>query len=90
MWDIVAGRYLDFDARLAFLSDLGLDHVPVLYRGPWRGRDEMYRLAEGPTMLGGAHVREGWVLNTAVEQLEPLLNTRMKVKLVGEGYNLRK
>jgi hypothetical protein len=34
-----------------------------------------------------------WVLNTAVERAEPLLvgsESRMQVKLVGEGYNLRK
>jgi hypothetical protein len=33
------------------------------------------------------------VLNTAVERAEPLLvgsESRMQVKLVGEGYNLRK
>ena len=90
-WDAAAGRYLDFDDRVDLLARLGLDAVPVLYRGPWRGRDAMYALAEGPTLLGGGqHVREGWVLNTAAERAEPLLGARMQVKLVGEGYNLRK
>ena len=81
VWDVAAQHYLDFDDRIALLAELGLDPVPVLYRGPWRGRDEMYQLAEGPTMLGGGrHVREGWVLNTVVERFEPLLSSRMQVK----------
>ena len=89
-WDVAAGRFLDVDPRLALLDRLGLDPVPLLYRGPWRGKDAMYPLAEGPTTLGGGHVREGWVLATAVERYEPALQSRMQVKLVGEGYNLQK
>lgn len=50
----------------------------------------MYPYAEGLTTLGGRHIREGWVLNTLVERYEPKLDSRMQVKLVGEGYNLQK
>jgi RNA ligase (TIGR02306 family) len=91
VWDVAADRFLDVDARLRLLADAELDPVPVLYRGPWLGRDAMYPLAEGPTTLaGGRHVREGWVLTTAVERFEPALGSRMQAKLVGEGYNLQK
>ena len=79
VWDTAALRFLDFDDRISLLAELGLDPVPVLYRGPWLGRDEMYQLAEGPTTLG-RHVREGWVLNTAKERFEPLLGSRMQVR----------
>jgi RNA ligase (TIGR02306 family) len=90
-WDVAAGRFLSFDARIALLDRLGLDPVPELYRGPWLGKEAMYPLAEGPTTLGGGrHVREGWVLVTAAERFEPGLGARMQVKLVGEGYNLQK
>ena len=90
-WDVAAGRFLDVDDRLALLARLGLDPVPELYRGPWLGKEAMYPLAEGPTTLGGGrHVREGWVLATVRERYEPILQSRMKVKLVGEGYNLQK
>jgi RNA ligase (TIGR02306 family) len=91
VWDVAAARFLDVDARLRLIAEADLDSVPVLYRGPWLGRAAMYPLAEGPTTLGGGrHVREGWVLTTAVERFEQALASRMQVKLVGEGYNLQK
>lgn len=33
---------------------------------------------------------KGFVLNTRFERYEPKLQSRMQVKLVGEGYNLQK
>jgi RNA ligase (TIGR02306 family) len=90
IWDTKKGRYLDYDDRIKILADAGLDTVPELYRGPWLGKEEMYPFAEGLTTLGGKHIREGWVLNTVKERYEPQLNSRMQVKLVGEGYNLQK
>jgi RNA ligase (TIGR02306 family) len=91
VWDVDRARFLPYDDRLRFLAERGLDPVPLLYRGPWLGRDAMYALAEGPTMVGaGKHVREGWVLTTAQERYDPVLQARMQVKLVGEGYNLQK
>lgn len=90
VWDLKTMRYLDYDKRVAMLDLLGLDGVPELYRGKWMGKDQMYPLAEGLTTLGGKHIREGWVLNTLMERYEPRLDSRMQVKLVGEGYNLQK
>jgi hypothetical protein len=83
-------RYLDYDDKVAMIRAAGLDPVPELYRGPWLGKEEMYPLAEGMTTIGGKHLREGWVLNTVKERYEPRLDSRMQVKLVGEGYNLAK
>lgn len=91
VWNLKTMRYLDYDDRVTLLRDLlGLDVVPELYRGPWLGKDEMYKFAEGLTTLGGRHIREGWVLNTVKERYEPKLDSRMQVKLVGESYNLSK
>lgn len=90
IWNTKTGRYVDYDERVRICTELGLDVVPELYRGPWLGKDEMYPYAEGLTTLGGKHIREGWVLNTVKERFEPQLNSRMQVKLVGEGYNLQK
>lgn len=83
-------RYLDYDQRVRVITELGLDPVPELYRGVWDGKEKMYPFAEGLTTLGGKHIREGWVLNTLHERYEPRLDSRMQVKLVGEGYNLQK
>lgn len=90
VWDTKQLRYLNYDDRVKLILDAELDSVPELYRGVWQGRDAMYPYAEGMTTLGGKHVREGWVLNTLIERYEPRLDSRMQVKLVGEGYNLRK
>jgi RNA ligase (TIGR02306 family) len=83
-------RYLNYDAFVVMVESLNLDRAPELYRGPWKGKEEMYPYAEGLTTLGGKHIREGWVLKTTIERYEPRLDKRMIVKLVGEGYNLQK
>lgn len=90
IWDAKAMRYLDYDPFVAMVHDVGLETMPELYRGVWKGKDEMYPYAEGMTTLGGKHIREGFVLRTAKERYEPRLDSRMQVKLVGEGYNLQK
>jgi RNA ligase (TIGR02306 family) len=90
IWNVKTLRYLDYDQFVTMVQQAGLDIMPELYRGPWLGKTEMYPLAEGKTTLGGKHVREGWVLRTAKERYEPRLDSRMQVKLVGEGYNLQK
>ena len=90
VWDVKNMRYLDYDDRVHTIMEAGLNPVPELYRGPWTDKDEMYKFAEGLTTIGGKHIREGWVLNTLHERYEPKLDSRMQVKLVGEGYNLQK
>jgi len=88
--DAKTGLYLDYDDFVSIVKSAGLEAVPELYRGVWKGKEEMYPYAEGLTTLGGKHVREGFVLRTTKEHFEPKLNSRMVIKLVGEGYNLVK
>ena len=90
VWDTKQLRYLDYDVRVQTLVSAGLDPVPELYRGPWLGKEQMYPYAEGMSTLNPKHIREGFVLNTLTERYEPKLDSRMQVKLVGEGYNLQK
>jgi RNA ligase (TIGR02306 family) len=90
IWDTQSFRYLDYDPFVAMVKDVGLETAPELYRGLWKNKEEMYPYAEGLTTLGGKHIREGFVLRTINERFEPRLNSRMQVKLVGEGYNLQK
>ena len=89
-YDIKTGRYLDYDNFKKIVEDLELKSAPVLYRGPWLGKEKMYQFAEGNSTLNSKVIREGWVLSLAKERFEPLLNSRLKFKLVGEGYNLKK
>lgn len=90
VWDAKTMRYLDYDDFTSTVLGIGLELMPELYRGPWLGKDAMYPYAEGLTNLGGKHIREGFVLRTVKERYEPRLDSRMQVKLVGEGYNLQK
>lgn len=90
VWDTKKMRYLDYDDFVSMMKDLELPTAPLLYRGKWVGKEEMYKLAEGPTTLGEKHTREGFVLSTTKERFESRLNSRLKIKLVGEGYNLQK
>lgn len=90
VWDASVMRYLDYDPFVAMVTEADLPLVPELYRGVWQGKELMYPYAEGLTILGGKHIREGFVLRTVNERYEPKLNSRMQVKLVGEAYNLQK
>lgn len=90
IWDVKSMRYLDYDDFSLKVQYVKLDLMPELYRGPWLGKEAMYPYAEGMTTLGGKHIREGFVLRTVKERYEPRLDSRMQVKLVGEGYNLQK
>jgi len=90
VWDAKKMRYLDYDDRTTVIKSAGLTPVPELYRGVWLGKESMYPYAEGNSTINPQHIREGWVLSTIKERYEPRLDSRMKVKLVGEGYNLQK
>lgn len=81
-------RYLNAD-ELAFLAkDLGVEIVPVLYRGPfsWEALEEH---TNGVTALGGKHVREGVVVTPVTERKDLRLG-RVALKSVSEKYLLRK
>jgi len=89
-YNLKSNRYLDYDDFKKVVDDLQLKSAPVLYRGPWIGKEQMYQLAEGSSTLNSKVIREGWVLSLGKERFEQKLNGRLKLKLVGEGYNLKK
>lgn len=83
-------KFLDYDDFRAIVKDLDLKHAPVLYRGPWTNKEDMYFYAEGQSVLNPKVVREGWVLSLGKERFEPRLNGRLKLKYVSQGYTLSK
>lgn len=89
-YDIKKNRYLDYDEFKAIVDDLGLDTAPVLYRGPWTNKEEMYAYAEGMSVLNPKVIREGWVLGLGKERFESRLNGRLKLKLISQQYSLSK
>jgi hypothetical protein len=90
IFDLKTNLFLNYDQFVDTINAVGLKGAPLLYRGKWLGKENMYPYAEGMTTLGGKHIREGFVLRTTKERFEPKLNSRMQIKLVGEGYNLSK
>ena len=90
VWDTKNMRFLDYDQFVATIAEAGLETTPLLYRGQWTNKEEMYAYADGMTILGGKHIKEGWVLSLGHERYEPKLDSRLKLKYVSEAYNLQK
>jgi RNA ligase (TIGR02306 family) len=90
IYDVKAQRYLDYDQMKKILDELELESTPLIYRGPWLGKEQMYQMAERKTSLGGKHIAEGWVLSLGHERYEPKLNGRVKLKYISEQFNLQK
>lgn len=87
-FDIKTGRYFDYDDFDKLITDLKLTKAPVLYRGPWSM--SLTDLAEGTTVIGdGANVIEGFVVKPVKERYDDALG-RVILKMVGQGYTLRK
>lgn len=97
--DTRTGSYYAWDQVVAFVEHLNsflpenapkLKTVPVLYRGPWQGRNAHKHLAEGLSVIGaGACIREGAVIRPATERFTDRLG-RTILKMVGENYLTRK
>lgn len=87
IWDADKMRYFDWDEMVKMVEDAGLQTVPVLYRGPWKGK-ELWNLAEGQSVLG-SNIREGFVVRPVVGRSDPR-HGRVVLKLKGEGYMLKK
>lgn len=86
--DVRTRRYLDYDDFLALAEKLALPVVPLMHRGPWSLSLMSY--AEGKTLVPGAsNVREGFVVRPVKERFHPALR-RVILKLIGEGYLLRR
>jgi RNA ligase (TIGR02306 family) len=78
------GRYLDAPQFLELCARHGVPVVPVLHRGPY-SLAQVKHLAEGPTTLGGSHVREGVVVRPLRERTDPKVG-RAVLKYIGDGY----
>jgi RNA ligase (TIGR02306 family) len=96
VYDSRTGKWYDVEQFATFCEVHDLPTCPVLYEGPY-DPEKMFGLAEGPTLLGWpigdgvekAHVREGIVIKPTKERWSQDIG-RAFLKLVGEGYLLRK
>jgi RNA ligase (TIGR02306 family) len=88
VYDSVEGRYLDYLDLEVLCFNYEIPLVPILYCGPW-DPDVCLQMAEGKTTLGGDHVREGFVVRPVKERWDDRIG-RVILKMIGEGYLLRK
>jgi RNA ligase (TIGR02306 family) len=87
-YDVKTGKYLDWNVTKKMISDMGLETVPILYRGVWQ--EELVELRNGnTTIIGANHTREGFVVKPTVEMWDSRIH-RVILKFVGEDYLLRK
>lgn len=89
IYDVQKRTQLHYDDVKTILKNLDLPMVKELYRGPWLGKEEMYKFAEGPDPVNPKHIREGFVLQTLDRRREEYLGHR-EFKHVGEGHKLSK
>lgn len=87
--DAKTGNYNDISTTWDITQEAGLNDVPILYVGSWKGFEGHQHLAEGNSTLGGDHTREGFVVRPIRERYETHSIGRVILKLIGEGYNLR-
>jgi RNA ligase (TIGR02306 family) len=87
VWDAKAMKFLNWDEMIEIVSQAGLQTVPVLYRGPWKGK-EQWVLAEGQSALG-SNIKEGFIVQPVINRYD-LRHGRVKLKLKGEEFSLKK
>lgn len=89
----IDGRFTGTDDKIALFAELGVERVPVLYRGPW-DEAKLVLLRDGKTMLGGSNIREGIVVTATGDQASRLTNEthrlRPILKMVSPDYLTRK
>lgn len=91
IYDIANHKYLDWEDFLVKCQEWSIPEsmlLPIIYRGPWS--PDIMKLAEGRSLVPGADcVREGFVVRPTKERWNSETH-RTILKVVGEGYRLRK
>jgi RNA ligase (TIGR02306 family) len=92
------GKPLGTDEKVAMFERLGVERVPVLYRGPW-DREKLVAVRDGKTTLikndgkTKLHVREGVVVTAVGDQTKrEYMNARLRpfLKMINPDYLDRK
>jgi len=86
VYDIGSGQYMNWRDAKKIIEDIGLLPAPMLYEGPWS--KDLLSLAEGKSTIAN-NVREGFVVRPQQERFSEEVG-RVILKMVGEGYLLRK
>lgn len=84
------GRYLDYDEKTAVAANLGIEMVPLLYKGPF-SKELLVSLRDGMETLTGrrSNLREGAVFTPTHERRDMRLG-RVILKSVSPAYLFRR
>jgi RNA ligase (TIGR02306 family) len=89
VFDIMVGRaWLGWDAMTEVATGLGLETVPLAYRGPF-DKPALEAVRDGRTMLSGTNIREGVVVKSLTEDNHKY-HGRKIAKMISPDYLLRK
>jgi RNA ligase (TIGR02306 family) len=88
IWDIKNKKFLEWDEVERITQAIGLETVPVLYKGAWTTDRSLHSLAEGKSTIGTC-VREGFVVRSVPESWNEKLGRKI-LKLKGREYKLVK
>lgn len=85
MYDANTKSWLRHQEVVSLCAVLGLEHVPVLYKGPYN--PEVDKLRSGKSTVDGVTLREGFVIRP-LNPVDP--KDKAAYKYVSEEYKLRK
>lgn len=85
---MIDGRYVGYEQFVDLCSQHGIPQVPLVYRGP-HSLEKAKERSCGPSIIGGAHGREGVVVRPLVERDDPAIG-RVILKYVGDDYLFRR
>lgn len=88
IWDIKNKKFLPWDKVVLISEQLGLETVPVLYRGAWKADRSLCELAEENSAIGN-NIKEGWVMRSIPEGWHPKLGRKI-IKYKSHAYKLLK
>lgn len=81
---MVDGKYVDRAVFRERCAAHGVETVPVIWEGPY-GVDAIRAVADGPSLVGGKHGREGVVVRPLVERTDPRIG-RVVLKWIADSY----
>jgi RNA ligase (TIGR02306 family) len=88
VFDTKRKKFLEWQAVEEISKQIGMDTVPVLYKGEWKTDRSLHHLAEGKSTIGSC-VREGFVMRSLPEAWHEKLGRKI-IKLKGRDYKLAK
>jgi RNA ligase (TIGR02306 family) len=82
------GQWLSYLPFVCFCDELEIPRVPLLYKGPYLGFEDLAIFAEGQSTLA-AHIKEGFVIKPTMERWNNKTG-RTIAKLISDAYLLRR